>query len=141
MLKETKIERSKLLSTLKTNLEDHKEIHSEALRVWKNSYTKYVSKFASNVKKGIFNEFFNPPKKPTSYAKEYEDVISQLEYSADTHITLNNNEFKQFILDEWIWATAFYSPFTTHSSFQAANLSPSSLAKINTYSHQLYEEE
>lgn len=127
MLEKTNISRNKLKAKLEENLNDHKELYAEALRVWKDDYQKYVKEFASKVKGGDFKQSFYPPTKPTSYAKEYEQVIAQLDMSSDENIELNRNEFRQYVLDEWSFNPSFYTSFVTASSYQ---LSPSAMNKL-----------
>lgn len=133
MLKETNIKREKLQETLKQNLADHIQIYDLALTGWQNEYQEYVKEFAKKVKSGDFKISFRPPSKPNTYAKNYEDVISQLEMSADEVITLNSLEFQNYILDEWSFSNSFYTPFTTSSSFNLQSLSVSNQAKVSKY--------
>ena len=135
MLQETNIDRAKLTTTLKDNLKDHIEIYDLALANWKEEYSKYVADFAKKVKSGDFKVSFSPPKKPTSYAKNYEDVISQLDMSSDQIIKLNESEFNNYILDEWGLSFSFYSSFLTASSFQTESLSLSNISKMAKYTN------
>ena len=109
MLQETNIDRAKLTTTLKENLKDHIEIYDLALANWKEEYSKYIADFAKKVKAGDFKVPFSPPQRPSSYAKKYEDVISQLDMSSDQIIKLDASEFKNYILDEWVFSASFYS--------------------------------
>jgi hypothetical protein len=135
MLKETNIQREKLQQTLKQNLTDHIQIFDLALAGWQKEYQKYVKDFSKKVKSGDFKVSFRPPLKPNSYAKNYEDVISQLDMSADEVITLNAVEFQNYILDEWNFSASFYTPFVTASSFNAnfETLSLSNQTKLSKY--------
>ena len=108
MLKQTNIERSRLTSVLAENLRDHTELYDLALSSWKENYAKYVSEFYKKVKAGDYNASFAPPVKPTSYAKNYEQVIKQLEYSSDEIINLSSTEFQNYVLDEWTFSFHFY---------------------------------
>lgn len=109
MLNTTNIKIEKLQETLKQNLSDHVEIYNTAMLAYETNYKDYVSEFAKEVAKGDLKREFRPPIRPVSYAKNYEDVISQLEYEAEDVITLSSQEFKNYILDEWNFTNVFYS--------------------------------
>ena len=134
MLQETNIDRAKLTATLKENLKDHIEIYDLALANWKEEYSKYVVDFAFRVKSGDFKVLFSPPQKPSSYAKKYEDVISQLDMSSDQVIKLDASEFKNYILDEWGFSASFYNSINYSVVRDASNLSVSNLSKMAYYS-------
>lgn len=118
MLYETNILIERLKETLNNNLIDHEELFNLAYEKYKEDYAKYVEEFASKVKQGDFKTVFNPPTKPISYAKKYKDVLSQLDFSSDDVIKLSDREFRNYILDEWDFSSAFYSAFTSVTGYQ-----------------------
>ena len=136
MLQETNIDRSKLTTTLKDNLKDHIEIYDLALATWRDEYSKYVADFAKKVKAGDFKVSFSPPTKPSSYAKKYEDVISQLDMSSDQVIKLDATEFKNYILDEWGFSASFYNSVSFINADPAGSgLSISNISKMAKYTN------
>ena len=141
MLKQTNIPREKLKSTLVQNLTDHVELYKATHSAWTESFTKYVSDFAKKIKGGDLKTSYNPPHEPTSYAKQYEQVISQLEMSADDIITLDATEFKNYILDEWHFSDSVLRMSSTYLNSNTTigysafdSLSASNKAKLSNIS-------
>jgi hypothetical protein len=134
MLNETNIRRDLLQNTLEQNLKDHAEIFNLANEEWQKDYTDYVKSFAEKVAHGDLNTKFNPPEKPQSYEKNYENVISQLKFSSDDVINLNSTEFQNYILDEWSFSKKFYMSSSNYTSH--ASLSISNQTKISKYVDQ-----
>lgn len=44
---------------------------------------------------------------PVSYEENYDRVIAMLEWSTDETIDLDQNEFEQYVRDNWLWKQAF----------------------------------
>ena len=118
------------------------ELYKFALEAWKQEYKDYVSKFGGMVLDGDFKTKFNAPIAPTSYAKQYENVIKQLEMSSDNIITLDANEFRNYILDEWNFRDAFYTQTTRYmgdfknESTSVIAFSASNMAKLSSWTDE-----
>jgi len=44
---------------------------------------------------------------PVNHDQEYGRVRSMLEMSVEDEITLSNDEYRQYVMDEWVWASGF----------------------------------
>ncbi len=44
---------------------------------------------------------------PTSNEKDYERALSMLDMSVDDEIILDQNEYNQYVLNEWVWSNSF----------------------------------
>ena len=56
------------------------------------------------------------PSPPTSHASSYERAIRMLELSADATVEMDEQTFKQLVLDEWDWKGQFVASNSVYKS-------------------------
>jgi len=100
------VDRLKLISTLKTNLEAHKKMHQVALKGYHDTLVRVAEKNLSLAKEKKYPDSF-PHRKPTSYAEQYSRAIKMLEMSEDDKVTLSAVDFARFVEDDWDWKREF----------------------------------
>lgn len=111
-----KVEKAKLLSTLRENLEKHTAEYDEAVRRYPTAVAEALEERALAVRNGgKVNLTFNLPA-PQTYADEYRDAIEMLEWAEDESIELDQHEFKQYVQDEWNWKKAFAASTTMYNA-------------------------
>lgn len=64
---------------------------------------------------------------PQDHRREYDRVLRMLELSADEVVELQQQEFVQYVLDEWSWKQAFAITNSTYKSASFASGSAGSL--------------
>jgi hypothetical protein len=109
-----------LLAKLKDNLIIHKKIAEEARAGYIKKTQEVLQEKLNEAKEGKFVHLsFNLPE-PQNHSKEYEQTISMIEWDTRSELTLDQREFKSYILDEWSWDR---SSLTTNAlySFSAAS--------------------
>lgn len=101
------VNKARLLDTLRQNLEVHKAEYAEAVENYPEVVALELRKRASQIEAGNPVDLnFNLPK-PQSFQSEYEDAIQMLEWSTDDEVELDQQQFKQYVQDEWHWQRAF----------------------------------
>jgi uncharacterized protein YbcC (UPF0753/DUF2309 family) len=115
-----KVDKRKLLSTLKENLEKHKKQYTESVEAWKKKAAEEVAKLPERILKGevkhIRNVISEYDDRPTSYAPSYEAVIRMLEYCADEVIELESTDFERYVADNWEWKQSFVANSAKYGS-------------------------
>lgn len=103
----TKVERLKLLETLRQNLTRHSSIVQEA----RNGYIQKAKMALENrmeqLRKGELVSLHFNLALPMDYSAVYKAAISMLEWNTDTHVELAPDEFRQLVNDEWDWQSSF----------------------------------
>jgi hypothetical protein len=114
-----KMNREKLVETMKTNLEQHIKTYNKAVQEYLLDLDDAMSKNARTTRKAIASakesgkienlwvDYKNLPQKPTSYEDQYVVKIAMFDNSADPTIELDEQEFKQYMLDQWGWKNQF----------------------------------
>lgn len=118
------VDRLQLIEKLKANLVQHKADYEEAvigykIKIHSDLLVKIQEvELASDAQAlDIKSVPFNPPR---SYAKEYEDAITLLEWQVGDTVILDQTAFKQFVQNEWTWSAGFDVLATSYKSFVGA---------------------
>lgn len=110
------VEKGRLLETLRQNLEVHKAEYAEAIENYPEVVAHELRKRASQIDAGNPVDLqFNLPK-PQSFESEYGDAIQMLEWATDEVIELDQQQFKQYVQDEWHWQRAFAASTQMYNS-------------------------
>lgn len=103
-----KIEKSKLLETVRTNRDLHEQEYEEAMEGYREEFLKQLAGKRKALRKGDLpaQNFENLPV-PTRHTDEYEQVIKMLEFSVDDVVELEHHEFSNYVMDDWGWKRRF----------------------------------
>lgn len=107
MLNEVKVDKTKLLSTLEANKAKHVAEYSDAVDVYRKDAEKALRKRASEVRDGETLSLSIDLPQPQTFGAEYDRAIAMVEWSEDEFITLDDSDFRAFVLDEWQWGRQF----------------------------------
>lgn len=106
---------SKVLSTLKANLETHEKEYQE-LVIKNNLHMRQVLTQALGQTSSDGTVFPDLAKvheaeraKPKTYSKEYKKIITMLEITTQKEIELTVSEFDCYMNDNWDWKDSFLS--------------------------------
>lgn len=101
------VKKEELLGYLRDNRILHMAIYNDALEGYREEAIKLLEKSLEDAKNGgeIVIQF--KLNKPISYLKEYDKAILMMKMSVDDVITLSDQEFSQYIMDEWSWSNNF----------------------------------
>ena len=103
-MQSVKVLKTKLIGILIENRAKHREMFEKAVEGYKTAAVSWLENMLEEVKKGEqpYLTFRQPV--PFDATKEYDLRIKMLEMSLDTEITLDEQEFNQFVCDNWAWA-------------------------------------
>ena len=113
---EIAVDRTKLLATLKTNLAEHKRIVKEAEKGYLAAAQEDLLSRIKKLKKGKLVELRFDRQVPRSYANVYEQLIRMLEYSEQDLITIDAEQFRHIVDDDWEWMRGFLATSSQYSS-------------------------
>jgi hypothetical protein len=120
-MKTIRVEKDKLLETLRTNKEVHAAEYNEASEGYRDKLLEEYQIFltrVSNIIKQIGDTTidlknvqlrFNSPilNVPENHTSDYTTAIEMLEWSIDEYVDLTQNEFEEFVQDRWDWKENF----------------------------------
>jgi uncharacterized protein YbgA (DUF1722 family) len=106
MMKTVKVDKDKLLTTLKANREKHVAEYDEALENYKAAAVEVLAKRLKEARKGNILLHFDLPD-PRKFEEDYDQAIEMVEWSLDDEIELMEQDFKAFVLNKWAWEQLF----------------------------------
>ena len=119
---EIQVDRSKLLETLKTNLEEHKRIVKEAKAGYLAAAQQDLLDRIEQLRKGKLVDLSFKRQVPRSYAKVYEQLIRMLEYSSQDLISIDAEQFRHIVDDDWDWMQSFLTSSSGYSALAMEKL-------------------
>ena len=112
----TKIDVNALLEKVEANRIEHEKIYKEALDGYKKAVIAELEKLLAQAKADEVVVIHSDLYEPKSYVKDYDSIIAMLKMSVEDSITLTQNEFTAYVLDEWQWMDHFLTSNAIYSS-------------------------
>ena len=125
---EVKVNKTELLTILKTNRQKHQEIYIKAFDGYRKEVIRHLQFALDQASAGekIITQISLIA--PQDHTAEYDRVIGMLKMSVDEKIEIDNTEYRQYVLDEWDWSKHFSTTSSSYSSDSSA--SSSNLKKL-----------
>ena len=115
-MKKVMIDKTELLKTVKANREKHHDVFLKALDGYQNTVIKTLEAMLDDAKKGLRYTTMKQLVQPVDQTREYDKVIRALEMSVDSVIELTEDEFSQYVMDDWNWKHQFLLSNSTYTS-------------------------
>lgn len=106
-----------LISRIKQNKEKHLAEYKETREKYKWKMAGLLQDLVEEVKSGKLADLsliYHYPA-PQEYLSEYDTALTMLEMSVDDTITLSEEDFKKFVMDDWNWKKSFSASNTFYS--------------------------
>lgn len=111
---------SRLLTTLKENLEKHKADYETAMAGYRDAKAtklaalneatnKAVTNNTNENRKAVHDAYnaFSRLERPRDHSESYELAIEIMEWSTEDEVELSINDFQCYVRDKWNWKQAF----------------------------------
>lgn len=109
------IKKGPLLEKIKENRIDHEKIYKEAMAGYQRECVKFLIKKLADAQAGEVSMRCDLVR-PFNNLKEYDRIISMLEWCEDELIELTQHEFSQYVLDQWEWQERFLTSNSVYSA-------------------------
>lgn len=107
-MKEITVDKKKLEETLRANMKIHISEFEETHKVYSKMAKKAVEQLRGKLEletKGV--DLYINLDEPKSNEKDYLTALEMLDLEVNTNVTISEQEFKQYIKDEWSWSGRF----------------------------------
>jgi hypothetical protein len=110
-----KVNKNDLLKILKDNRDKHKAIFDEALVGYKEQATKLLKEHLKRVQNGSKTRVYVSVPYPVNMTKEYNRIIGMLEMSLANEVELTEQDYQQYVMDDWTWKQSFLASNSAYS--------------------------
>lgn len=111
-------DKQEVLNTLRTNRDNHRAIFLEALEGYKVTAISEFQKRIAAIRDGKLISYVSL-QLPQDQTKDYNRVIALLEKSKGNDIELSEEQFTNYMLDDWSWKKSFLTNNSYYSSTAA----------------------
>lgn len=105
-MKEVTIKKSELIAILTKNRSEHRDIFIEARAKFRAAAITALDAMMDLAKqdKPFKLNSLALMTQPADYTREYDRAIKMLELSVHENITISEEEFRHFVMDQWNWS-------------------------------------
>ena len=121
------VKKEELLSMLKKNREEHREVFLEALEGFRKKAIQMLEERLTLAKAGKHFDLYLHIVQPVDQTKDYDRAIKMLEMSIDVSVELSERDFQQYVLDDWSWKDQFLISNSLYSGKAAAMVASAGL--------------
>lgn len=109
------VDKSDILIAIKENRENHRTKFEEAMNGYKERAIELLEEHIQRIRDNAPEQVIVSLPLPEDHTEDYDRVISQLEYSMDERLELNEQEFNQYVRDQWGWQTTFAQTYAMYT--------------------------
>lgn len=117
-----KVRKDELLESVRANRDAHQAIYDEAVAGYKELAKAELKKHLRDVDRGAMQVISVMLPAPVNHTKDYDRVITMLEMSVDDEIELHEDEFAQYVMDDWRWKQQFLTSNAAYSATASKSL-------------------
>jgi hypothetical protein len=114
-MKSVNVKKTDLLDKIKENRAMHRAIFEKALKGYRKAVVAELEFMLDEARKGRRIKRQIELIEPMDQTREYDRVVRMLEMSTDDIIELSQQDFAQYVMDDWAWKQQFLSttlPYT-----------------------------
>jgi len=115
-MEEVKVKVSDLLIKLRENRETHRKTFEIAIDGYRNMVIEQLEKSIADAKANKEIRTSLGLIAPHDHTSDYDMAIKMLEMCVDNEIIITDDEFRNFVMDEWSWSKQFLSSSTSYST-------------------------
>lgn len=101
------VSKSNLALTLKTNRDNHRAFYEEAVEVYRKEAARLAKEQAELMLRGEIKAVRVSIPVPEDHTEDYNRIIAMLEWSIGDTFELSEQDFSQYVNDDWGWKASF----------------------------------
>jgi hypothetical protein len=101
------VNRDELLTKVRTNRAEHRDVFLKAQVKFREAVIDRLDVMLTDAREGRQVRQHVGLVAPEDHTKDYDVVVAMLEMSVGDTIEISQNEFQQYVMDQWQWARQF----------------------------------
>jgi len=113
-----KVNKADLITAIASNRNEHIKKYNDAIAGYK---TKLIEKLKEAMElaiqdKELITAIIMPAPKPINHKSDYDLAIGMLDMSVEEIVEISDDQYRNFILDDWSWKSSFSTSSASYSS-------------------------
>lgn len=104
-----KVNKAKLLQTLRGNQFDHKAQYDKAIEVYRTKALEHFNACIDKIKDGGEVEHYLRLPVPEEHTEDYSRAISMMDWHVGDYVELEEEQFEAYIRNKWGWHKTFFA--------------------------------
>lgn len=121
-MKNVKLPVVELLEAIRANREVHRKIFVESQEGYRKAVIAELDKRLREARDGKRIQRFTYMTEPSDHTRDYDRVITMLEMCTEENVELGDQEFGQYVMDQWDWKQQFLHANSAYSVTATAAL-------------------
>lgn len=110
------VDKKKLMGIIQENRDKHREIFLEAIEGYRAEAVKRLERMIEKLKRGKTIEGYLHLPVPTDHTGDYDRVLKMMELDTREEIGLGEEEFAQYVMDDWSWKREWIATASNYTS-------------------------
>jgi len=117
-MKPITVSKSELLDKVRENRARHRQVFLDSLEGWRKAALAKLEDTVRDLQGGRTPEIRFSLVRPEDHTRDYDRVIEMLEMDIDSEFVLDEQDFSQYVRDDWHWKRQWLQ---TSSSYAAGS--------------------
>jgi hypothetical protein len=106
-MRTVQVDRDEFIAEVTTNRDNHREVFEQALAGYHSRLSRELERRLHDLRKGRRIEQYIGLPEPEDHTDDYDRVLRMAEMSVSDTLELSEDEFGQYVMDQWRWKQAF----------------------------------
>lgn len=115
-MKQVRILTTKLKDALSLNREAHRAEYQKAVEGWAREAAQLLRGDLDMLETGARRKLTVIDPMPKDHIRDYDRVLQMLDMSEDASQTLDEETFRQYVMDDWSWKVSWVSSTAKYSN-------------------------
>jgi hypothetical protein len=121
-MRQVTIDKQKLREKLVENRNQHRTIFEEALTGFQREAVRLLEEQTDRARRGLKRTVYVRLDCPEDHTGDYDRVIAMLDMEVNDEVVLTEQEFAQFVQDDWAWQHQWLASSSRYSASAQALL-------------------
>lgn len=121
-MRDITVKKDKVLEILRKNRAAHKGIFDEAVEGYKREALARLEQEIARIQRGSLAAVYVQVPTPVNHTNDYDRAIGMVEMHEGDDVQLSEDDYSQYVMDDWAWKHDFLSRNSGYSSTALAML-------------------
>lgn len=108
-MEKIEVAKAELLEKIQQNRSDHRAIFEEALEGFRRDAEQALERMLAGIRAGRRADVSIGMSLPRDHTGDYDRAIAMVQMSIGDTVTLSEEDFAQYVMDDWGWQRGFLS--------------------------------